>query len=274
MSIVTRAAVAAILAALVAVPVAAQGDDQPHPATLRAGLCDAPGDVVADLGVVSSGMMMGGVSMAGEVVGAQPSGSLQIGVADVPIPIEAIVAADHSIVVQRSADDAAIHACGNVGGVMLGEGRLAIALAAGEGGQDGVATLTDLGDGATRIATLLGEWDHEMHGGMSADGASTDVVLGDFHVDAAPVTIVTGSPFTFHVRNDGQITHELVLEPAGANDEPFEIDGAASELEDILSGTERDLVFTFTEPGMYQIACHIPGHYEAGMVHTFEVVAP
>ena len=179
-----------------------------------------------------------------------------------------------SIVVHRSAEDLSILACGNVGGQLAGGTKLPVPLAAGVDGQHGIAVLADSGDGTTRVSILLGEWDDEMHGSLSADAATAEVVLGDFHVDMAPTTIVAGSPFTFSVTNHGQITHELVLEPAGAVDEPFEIDGGASELEDIEVGTTRDLVFTFTEPGMYQIACHIPGHYEAGMVHTFEVVAP
>ena len=36
--------------------VAVAAEDAPHPAMLHAGLCDAPGAVVADLGVVGSAM--------------------------------------------------------------------------------------------------------------------------------------------------------------------------------------------------------------------------
>lgn len=275
MTLLARAAAAALLAAIVAVPAGAAAAEPAHPAMLHAGLCDAPGAVVADLGTVTGAMTLNGTAIPAETVGAPPNGTMEIAVVDVPVPLATIVAADHSIVVRESADDAAILACGNIGGQLAGGSKLPILLAAGEDGEHGVAVLTDAGDGATtRIAILLGEWDDEMHGGLHADAASADVVLGDFHVDSAVTRIVAGSPFTFRVKNAGQITHELVLEPAGANDEPFEIDGKASELEDIEAGTERELVFTFTEPGMYQIACHIPGHYEAGMVHTFEVVAP
>ena len=34
----------------------------------------------------------------------------------------------------------------------------------------------------------------------------------------------------------------------------------------------RSLDFAFTEPGTYQLSCHVPGHYAAGMVLTIDVV--
>ena len=38
-------------------------------------------------------------------------------------------------------------------------------------------------------------------------------------------------------------------------------------------GETAELEWTFTEPGRYQFACHVPGHFEAGMVIEVEVVA-
>jgi uncharacterized cupredoxin-like copper-binding protein len=46
-----------------------------------------------------------------------------------------------------------------------------------------------------------------------------------------------------------------------------------SELEDLAPGETGELAWTFTEPGRYQFACHIPGHVEAGMVIAVAVVA-
>jgi uncharacterized cupredoxin-like copper-binding protein len=44
-----------------------------------------------------------------------------------------------------------------------------------------------------------------------------------------------------------------------------------SEIEDIAPGEMAELEWTVTESERYQFACHVPGHFEAGMV--IEVVA-
>ena len=148
---------------------------------LHAGLCDAPGAVVADLGAVGSAMTLNGTAVPVETVGAPPSGTLELAVVDLPIPLTTIVGGEHSIVVHRSAEDLSILACGNVGGQLAGGTKLPVPLAAGVDGQHGIAVLADSGDGTTRVSILLGEWDDEMHGSLSADAATAEVVLGDFH---------------------------------------------------------------------------------------------
>ena len=44
-----------------------------------------------------------------------------------------------------------------------------------------------------------------------------------------------------------------------------------SEIEDIAPGQSKALTWTFAETGRYQFACHLPGHYESGMVVEVEV---
>jgi uncharacterized cupredoxin-like copper-binding protein len=53
----------------------------------------------------------------------------------------------------------------------------------------------------------------------------------------------------------------------------MEADGQESEAADIEPGKTKTLTWTFTEPGEYQLACHVPGHYEAGMVIPIAVTA-
>jgi hypothetical protein len=65
----------------------------------------------------------------------------------------------------------------------------------------------------------------------------------------------------------------VVLEKAGAVDQPFEMDGRESEIEDIAPGETKSATWTITEPGEYQLACHLPGHFDAGMVERFTVTA-
>jgi len=103
------------------------------------------------------------------------------------------------------------------------------------------------------------------------------VIEGDFYVRPQRTTFQVGQPYVFAVGNEGAAVHEFVIEPAGKVDEPLEAEvngeDRESEIEDIAPGQSAELEWTFTEPGRYQFACHIPGHYEAGMVIEVEVTA-
>ena len=103
------------------------------------------------------------------------------------------------------------------------------------------------------------------------------VIEGDFYVRPQRATFRVGETYIFAVGNEGAAVHEFVIEPAGKVDEPLkaEVNGKEqeSEIEDIAPGETGELEWTFTEPGRYQFACHIPGHYEAGMVIEVEVTA-
>ncbi len=99
------------------------------------------------------------------------------------------------------------------------------------------------------------------------------VTLTEFKVSMATTSIPAGVPITFAAVNNGQMTHEVVLERAGAVDQPFEMNGEETEIEDIAPGQTKSATWTLTQPGEYQLACHLPGHYEAGMVERFTVTA-
>ena len=103
------------------------------------------------------------------------------------------------------------------------------------------------------------------------------VKLSEFHVVMDKTSIPAG-PVKFIIDNAGAEVHEVVLEPAGVDDEPFEVNGKASEAEDIASGASATLEWTIDKPGEYQLACHITenneDHYASGMVTTFTVTAP
>ena len=109
-------------------------------------------------------------------------------------------------------------------------------------------------------------------GDDAVSGSQTlDVTLADFSVAIDPTTVKAGQPITFAVTNSGAVTHEMVLEKAGDDDVPLAANGVESELEDIAPGATAEMTWTITEPGTYQLACHVPGHFEQGMVTTFEV---
>lgn len=115
-------------------------------------------------------------------------------------------------------------------------------------------------------------------GGQASSGpAEVHVRLSEFKVEMDKTSIPAG-PVTFIFDNVGDELHEAVLEPAGADDQPFEVNGEVSEAEDIEAGQSATLEWTIDQPGQYQLACHInennEDHYANGMVTTFTVTSP
>ena len=114
-------------------------------------------------------------------------------------------------------------------------------------------------------------------GGKASGPTEVHVKLTEFKIEMDKLSIPAG-PVKFIIDNAGKEKHEVVLELSGVNDEPFEVNGKASEAEDIDSGKSATLEWTIDKPGEYQLACHInennEDHYANGMVVTFTVTAP
>ena len=92
-------------------------------------------------------------------------------------------------------------------------------------------------------------------------------------------TSVPAGPVRFEIENIGTEEHEVVLEPAGAEDAPFELNGEASEAEEIQPGEKKTLEWTL-DPGDYQLGCYVvnegdtESHAAKGMVVQFTVTQP
>jgi len=114
-------------------------------------------------------------------------------------------------------------------------------------------------------------------GSKAAGPTQVHVKLTEFKVVLDKTSIPAG-PVTFIIDNAGSEVHELVLEPAGIDDVPFEVNGKKSEVEDIAAGSSVTFEWTIDQPGEYQLACHVnennEDHYANGMVATFTVTAP
>jgi uncharacterized cupredoxin-like copper-binding protein len=110
-----------------------------------------------------------------------------------------------------------------------------------------------------------------------AGPTEVNVKLTEFKIEMDKTSIPAG-PVKFNIQNTGNEKHEVVLEPAGTNDQPFEVNGKASEAEDIEPGASATLEWTIDQPGSYQLGCHITendeDHYALGMVTTFTVTQP
>jgi predicted lipoprotein with Yx(FWY)xxD motif/uncharacterized cupredoxin-like copper-binding protein len=100
---------------------------------------------------------------------------------------------------------------------------------------------------------------------------SVDFTISEYKMESSAANFKVGEEYTFQIMNSGQMTHEFIIEKAGAVDEPLEANGNMAEVEGVAAGSTASLTWTFTEPGTYQVACHLPGHYEAGVVLTIHV---
>lgn len=112
-------------------------------------------------------------------------------------------------------------------------------------------------------------------GGQAASGPTeVHVKMSEFKFEMDKTSIPAG-PVKFIFENAGKEKHEAVLELAGDNDKPFEANGKASEVEDVMPGQTATLEWTIDKPGQYQLACHInennEDHYASGMVMPFTV---
>lgn len=210
-----------------------------------------------------------------------------------------IISVGHTIVVHESADEIGTDiACGDVGGMMLGATDLPIGLGELNGsGYNGIAWLHDNCLSTTAVSLFLTEsysdhadhednashddgedMDHEDKGSdddaaASIEGTQVDVTLSEFVITTLMLAPKVGETYTFVAANTGKITREMVIDKAGDNDVPLEIGGVEQEIDDILPGTSSTLTFTFDTPGTCQLACHVPDHYEGGMVTEFKVTA-
>lgn len=99
----------------------------------------------------------------------------------------------------------------------------------------------------------------------TADGA---MIFGP-----AEVAVQANETVRFVLRNAGELAHDFVLGDSDeitkhkmmmemADDGHAHCSGNAIRLEARQTG---DLVWQFAESGMFEFACLIPGHYEAGM---------
>lgn len=123
--------------------------------------------------------------------------------------------------------------------------------------------------------------------GEPADVADADSVVqvtatDDLTFDPADVTVNAGDTVAFEVSNPGSVTHEFVIgdaafqeeheaEMAGMEDVTMMADEASAIV--LEPGETRSIAWTFSTPGIVEYACHVPGHYPAGMRGTVTVEA-
>ena len=92
------------------------------------------------------------------------------------------------------------------------------------------------------------------------------------------VEVRRGEQIRFVLQNTGELEHEFVLATTKENDKHAELMKKQPEMEHDDPNAKRvapkkagELVWRFTKAGIYEFACLIPGHREAGMHGTVVV---
>ena len=110
-------------------------------------------------------------------------------------------------------------------------------------------------------------------GGASGGATTVTVTLTDFKIDSSLTTFSVGVPYHFVVTNKGAVAHEFVIMPPEQGTQGSETQLPSTALagimgKDLAAGATKTLDYTFTQAapaGGLEFACHLPGHYEAGM---------
>lgn len=100
----------------------------------------------------------------------------------------------------------------------------------------------------------------------------------DIKYDKPKMRIKAGETIRFLVTNTGKLRHEFMLGDAAEQKEHAEMMKQMPDMvhEDantltLEPGETKSLVWQFTKAGELEVACHIPGHYEAGMKSSVRV---
>lgn len=124
------------------------------------------------------------------------------------------------------------------------------------------------------------------HGtGYGQPGSASEVArtievtaLDSMRHEPSNITVKTGETVAFVVKNAGQMRHEFMLGDAKEQHGHAQIMQAHPDMvhEDpnavtVEPGQTKTLFWRFGAPGLVEGACHIPGHYEAGMVTRIQV---
>jgi uncharacterized cupredoxin-like copper-binding protein len=107
-----------------------------------------------------------------------------------------------------------------------------------------------------------------------ADGQVVEVSMIEMAFEPDDYTVPVGATVTFRFSNDGQVVHEAVIaDEAGQREHGVTNPGDPPKNGNLVidPGEVGDITYTFDTAGELLIGCHIPGHYEAGMVGTILV---
>lgn len=115
---------------------------------------------------------------------------------------------------------------------------------------------------------------------LTACGGSTapagpqqvQVTLSEFKITSSVTAFSPGTSYHFVVTNNGKIAHEFMMMPMGMHMERMSMDEmhkrALYMFDNVAPGETKTFDYTFNQSMVgqnFEFACHLPGHYEAGM---------
>ncbi len=117
--------------------------------------------------------------------------------------------------------------------------------------------------------------------GTSDDHRRVEITMTDeLRFEPASVSVTKGETVLFAVSNPTALDHEFVLgdreEQAHHAEEMMSGDGMMHDEDGAIAlaaGESKELTYTFAESGEFEMACHVDGHYDAGM-HGSVTVEP
>ena len=106
---------------------------------------------------------------------------------------------------------------------------------------------------------------------------TVNITVTEFKIESDLTQFSTGVPYHFVVVNKGTTMHEVMIAPPLTG--TMTVDDLDKlrlfEVSDIAAGETKTLDYTFKESaslGKMQMACHVPGHYESGMMLPVVIV--
>jgi uncharacterized cupredoxin-like copper-binding protein len=103
-------------------------------------------------------------------------------------------------------------------------------------------------------------------------GRTVEVTATDeMEYEPDSISVTQGETIRFVVTNEGKLPHEFSLgDDAGQAEHEQEMAGGAMVHDHPFSvylapGETGELVWTFANAGTFSYACHVPGHFDAGM---------
>ena len=95
---------------------------------------------------------------------------------------------------------------------------------------------------------------------------------GKMHYNHAEFRVKVGETVRLHITNHGDLDHELVIDTVAGNAKHKKAMEKNPDMEHddpnsirLKHNKSGDIVWQFTRKGIFEYACLIPGHYEAGM---------
>lgn len=101
-------------------------------------------------------------------------------------------------------------------------------------------------------------------GGQSDNVTEVQITLSEFAIESPQTSLATDTPYRFVIKNEGTIAHDWSIMPRGETDEGQAL--VQVDEDELPPGATVTREFTFTQAGDFEFACHVPGHYEAGML--------